>query len=54
MDLHIKLKDELSIILLWVGFSGVFDAFINISVIFPMKIYIYALFILIALYLKLD
>jgi hypothetical protein len=54
MDLNIQLRDELSIILLWIGLSGVLDEIINISIIFPIKIYIYALFILIALYLKLD
>jgi len=54
VNFNIKLKDEIAIILLWIGISGMMDIIINTSMIFPMKNYVYVLFVLCAMYLKLE
>jgi hypothetical protein len=53
ITIHIKLIDELSIIILWIGIWGLSDIILNISYIEKYKHYIYILLILIAVYFKL-
>jgi hypothetical protein len=54
MDVNILLKDEISVILLWIGLYNILDQIISLSTISPYKNYIYILFILIAIFLKLP
>jgi hypothetical protein len=54
MDITIQLKDEISVILLWVGLYGLLEQIIHSSFIYPNKNYIYMLFVLISLFIKLD
>jgi hypothetical protein len=54
MDINILLLDEVSIILLWVGLHGLLDQLLNSENIFPIRNYIYIIFVLFALYLKLN
>jgi hypothetical protein len=54
MNINILIKDEISIILLWVGFYGLLDQLIHYNSVFPYKNYLYSLFILISLFIKLS
>jgi hypothetical protein len=54
MDINILLQDEISVILLWMGLYGILDQIIHIPSIQDKKNYIYALFILISLFIKLS
>ena len=54
MDINVLLLDEVSIILLWIGLHGLLDQLIYSENIFPIRNYIYIIFILFALYLKVN
>ena len=54
MDINVLLTDELSIILLWFGLHGLVDQFIESNIIYPFRNYIYMLFVLFALYIKVS
>jgi hypothetical protein len=54
MDIIIQLKDEISVILLWFGLYGLLEQSINSFIISANKNYLYMLFILISLFIKLP
>lgn len=54
MDVSLLLKDELSVILLWIGLYGLLDQLIHSKNIYPYKNYVYLLFVLISLYIKIS
>ena len=48
------LKDEISVILMWMGIYGLIEQFIHLPLIYDKKNYVYVLFILISLFIKLP
>lgn len=54
MDINLLLKDEISVILMWIGIYGLLDQFIHIPSIYDKKNYIYALFVCISLFIKMP
>ena len=54
MDISLLLKDEISVILMWIGIYGLLDQFIHIPSIYDKKNYIYALFVCISLFIKMP
>jgi len=54
MDINILLKDEISVILMWMGLYGLLEQFIHLPLIYDKKNYIYALFVCISLFIKLP
>jgi hypothetical protein len=54
MDVNLLLKDEISVILLWMGVYGLFDQLIHLPLVNDKKNYIYAFFVCISLLIKLP
>jgi hypothetical protein len=54
MDVNLLLKDEVSVILLWIGIYGILDQVIHSTMIYPNRNYLYALFILYSIFIKLS
>jgi hypothetical protein len=54
MDINIKLVDEISMIFFWVGTSGLLERIINTPILIHSKMYIYAILLLFAIYLKVS
>jgi hypothetical protein len=54
MDISLLLKDEISVILMWMGIYGLLEQFIHLHAVYEKKIYLYGLFICISLFIKLP
>ena len=49
-----KFLDEITIVLFWIGCFGLSDTIIQNNLIYPSRNYLYLLFILIGIYLKIE